>query len=418
VAARKGDRAIDRAALASVCAAVDEAELITFTREVARIPSVHGEEKAITEAFAARLEKLGLETDVLEVERDRANVLGWLRGAGGGRSLTLNGHLDTVVDCLGWTKDPYGGGLEDGKIYGHGISNMKASDAAMVYAAAALKRAGVRLQGDLLVALVVGECHGGVGTRDLMRRGIKTDAFVCGEPTYLNVLTVHAYSQYFRVDITGRTGHFGTQDHGVNAILKMQQLVRRLGPVHREIHPGGWLRFRDKPLYRGLPRYHIATIRGGLTHHFLEGPSNTPDFCSAVFNVRATPNKSIESTREDIERVLATMRREEPGMQYEVSIVREMRGFEATAKSLVVPAIVGAYRDVLGSAPRVGGIRPYMFMASDSGHMQAAGMRDGVLLGPGQFTSSVPDEHVEADKVIAAAKIYAATALRVCGLVP
>lgn len=405
----------DAKVLRKVLDAIDKEELVQFTREVARIPSVHGNEKAIAQAFADRMDLLGLEAETVDVEKDRPNVLGWLRGTGGGESLTLNGHTDTVVDCLGWKKDPYGGELENGKIYGHGISNMKASDTAMVYAAAAIRRAGVKLKGDLLVALVVGECHGGVGTRDLMRQGVKTDRFVCGEPTYLNILTVHAYSQYFRVNITGRTGHFGSHDQGLNAIMKMYELVKRLGPIHKELRPGGWIRFRDKPLYHGLPRYHLATIRGGLTKEFFEGPSNTPDFCTAILNVRATPSKSIESTKADIERVLRDMRRKEPGFRYEISIIRDMRGFEAPPRSPSVAAISAAYREVIGKGPRVGGIQPYMFMSSDSGHMQAGGMKDGVLMGPGKFTSSLPDEHVEVDKLLAAAKIYAATALRICG---
>lgn len=403
------------AVLKRVLAALDEKALVEFTRQVAKIPSVHGDEQAIATAFADRMDALGLETERAEVERDRFNALGWVRGTGGGRSLTLNGHLDTVVHLLGWKRDPYGGELVNGRIYGHGISNMKASDTAMAYGAAAIKRAGVRLRGDLLVALVVGECHGGVGTRDLMKKGIKTDVFVNGEPTYLNVLTVHAYSQYFRVNIVGRTGHFGTHDHGVNAIMKMYELVRRLGPVHTEIPPGRWIRFKDKPLYHGLPRYHIGTIRGGLTREFHEGPSNTPDFCTAVLNVRATPNKPIESTRRDIERVLRDMRRSDHGFAYEISVMRDMRGFEAPRRSLAVEAAAAAHRDILGRKPNLGAIQPYMFMASDSGHMQGAGMKDGVLIGPGKFTSSIPDEHVEVSKLIAAARIYAAAALRICG---
>jgi len=174
--------------------------------------------------------------------------------------------------------------------------------------------------------------------------------------------------------------------------------------------------FSGPDLYHGLPRYHIGTIRGGLTREFHEGPSNTPDFCTAILNVRATPNKPIESTRQDIERVLRGMQRRADRFQYEVSVIRDMRGFEAPPRSLAVEAVAQAYRDVLGRKATVGAIQPYMFMASDSGHMQAAGMKDGVLVGPGKFTSSVPDEHVEVSKLVAAAKLYAATALRVCGV--
>ena len=404
-------------ALAKVMGCLDTKGLVDFTRKVARIPSVHGDEKAISAAFAAQMKKLGLKVETPSVSPGRKNVIGWVKGKGGkGDSFTLNGHLDTVVHLMGWTKKLYGGELVGGKIYGHGMSNMKASDTAMVYAADAIQRAGVKLNNDLLIALVVGECHGGVGTRDLMKKGYKTDRFICGEPTYMNVLTIHAYSQYFRINITGRTGHFGTHDHGLNAIMKMFDLTQRLGPMHTEVRDKGWFNFKDKPIYKGFPRYHLGTIRGGLTKEFHEGPSNTPDYCTGIVNVRATPNKPIESTKKDLVAVLKKMQADDPGFTFEVEIIRDMKGFEAPAKSVVVDAVTRAYKSVMGKSPNVGNIQPYMFMASDSGHMQAAGMEDGLLIGPGAFTSSVIDECVEVDKLIACAKIYAATAIDVCGV--
>lgn len=400
----------------SVIASVRTEELVEFTRTVARIPSVHGEEAAIARTYAERMEALGLEVEVMDAQPNRPNVLGWLRGTGGGRSLMLNGHSDTVMHVLGWTRDPYGGELFGGRIYGHGVSNMKASNAAMLFAADAIRRAGVRLRGDLLIALVVGECQGGVGIRALMGRGVRTDAFLCGEPTYLNVLTVHASAQYLRVNIIGRSGHFGTHDHGVNAILKMYELVRRLGPIHTRIRPGRWLQVTDKPEYRGLPRYHVGTIKGGVTRDLPEsgGWSSTPDFCTAIFNVRAGRDKEIASTREDLERVLGAIRGRDGDFEFEVVPIRDMPGFEAASESVAREAVAAAFREVTRRRPRVGSIPPYMFMTSDSGHMQSAGMADGVLIGPGNFTSSVPDEHVEVDKLVAAARIYAASALKVC----
>src|SRR2546422_8299387 len=116
--------------LKRVLGTISEPDLIDFTRAVARIPSVHGDEYAIGEAFFGRMRELGIDTQKKDVEKNRFNVLGTVSGAGGGRSLMFNGHMDTVEELLGWTKAPYGGDLEDGKIYGHGGSNMKASDTA------------------------------------------------------------------------------------------------------------------------------------------------------------------------------------------------------------------------------------------------------------------------------------------------
>jgi len=403
--------------LARVLAAISADDLIDFTRQVTRIPSVHGDELAVGKAFQARMAQLGMDVREMEVEPNRFNIVGTVRGTGGGRSLMLNGHLDTVGPMLGWTKDPYGAVLEDGRIYGHGISNMKASDTAMVYAAHAIKRAGVTLKGDLVVALVVGECAGGIGTKTLMQSDVKADAFLCTEPTDLGILTVHASSQYFRVNIIGRSGHFAMADLGVNAIMKMYELTNRLGPMHQALRAGGWIRFSDKPQYHGLPRYQLGTIRGGMTREFHESPNLTPDFCTAVLNVRATPDRPVESAQQDIEHVLAAMQREDPQFQYEVTTVRALPGFEAPEGSFLVNAVTRAYSDVCGRAPKVGPIPPFVLMGSDSGQMQGAGMAHGALIGPGKFSSSLADEYVDVDKIVSAAGIFAATALRTCGYV-
>src|SRR5437764_10261800 len=101
------------AVLDKVLQAIPERELIDFTRDVTRIPSVHGEEFEVGKALAARMATLGMSVREMPVEQDRFNIVGTIRGAGQGRSLMLNGHLDTVGPMLGWTKDPYGAVLED-----------------------------------------------------------------------------------------------------------------------------------------------------------------------------------------------------------------------------------------------------------------------------------------------------------------
>jgi acetylornithine deacetylase/succinyl-diaminopimelate desuccinylase-like protein len=95
--------------------------------------------------------------------------------------------------------------------------------------------------------------------------------------------------------------------------------------------------------------------------------------------------------------------------------MREMLGFESPPESLVVERVTQSYFEVMGEKPTVGAVQPFMFMASDSGHMQAAGIADGALIGPGRFTSSVADEYVEVSKLIDATKIFAASALNICG---
>lgn len=390
-------------------------ELVALTRDLVRIPSVTGDERAISDFCADSMRRLGLETMLSEVSSNQDNVLGWIRGSGKRERVMLTGHLDTVPLADGWTRNAYGGDIWEGKIFGHGVSNMKASDSAMIYAAYAIKEAGVRLEGDLLVALVVSECQSGIGSMDLMAKGIGTGKFINSEPTDLGILTFHSGPHYIRVNIVGRTGHPGSRDRGINAAVIMWHLVERLGPMHQKIPAGGWLEYEDRPRYGSLPIYHLGSIRAGLGREMIEVPPTTPSFCTAVFNVRVPPNLDVQTTLNAFKRVLEKMQNEEPGFQFELSSYCGKPAFESPENSATVQALIAAYRDVEGGEPEVGAIEPYMFRGSDAGIMQAAGMRDGVVMGPGKFSSSVPDEHVEVEKLVSASKIYAAAALKLCG---
>jgi acetylornithine deacetylase len=105
---------------------------------------------------------------------------------GGGKSLLFNGHVDTNPVTEGWTVDPWGGIVDERFIYGIGVSNMKAGDAAYFCAAKTLIDAGVRLKGDLILTYVVGELQGGVGTLALIDQGLRADYFINTEPTDLH----------------------------------------------------------------------------------------------------------------------------------------------------------------------------------------------------------------------------------------
>ena len=119
-----------------------------------------------------RMRELGLEAELQQVEGERVNAIGRWRGEGNGRSLLFNGHVDTNPATEGWTVDPWGGLVDDKFIYGIGVSNMKAGDAAYYWAVKTLIDAGVKLKGDVILSFVVGELQGGVGTLAMLRHGI------------------------------------------------------------------------------------------------------------------------------------------------------------------------------------------------------------------------------------------------------
>ena len=147
-----------------ILAAIDRDAMITLAQELVAIPSFKTEETEVARYIAGYLRERGYDVQLQEVEPGRFQTVAILKGAGGGRSLMLNGHIDIDPLAMGWKRDPWTPQIEGDRIYGGGIRNMKAGVASMIGAAEAVRRSGVRLKGDLVLACVVGELQGGVGT--------------------------------------------------------------------------------------------------------------------------------------------------------------------------------------------------------------------------------------------------------------
>ena len=226
-------------------------ELLASIQAAVRIASVEpkypgqsydelvGRESEVARLVAAVYEQAGAEVDVFAIEPGRDNAAGVIRGAGGGRSLLYNGHIDVVPPGNPelWTDDPFSGELRDGRILGRGSTDMKAGVLAQAYAAVALRRAGVRLAGDLTLVAVVGEEVGDheSGTTATIERGYRADVAVISEPSAppepLAIVPVTPGLLWFAVHVPGKAAHAGLrgetvhptiygQDLGVNAIDK------------------------------------------------------------------------------------------------------------------------------------------------------------------------------------------------------
>jgi acetylornithine deacetylase len=397
----------------AAAAAVDEPALVRLLAEMVRIRSYSagGEEGRIARFMADQLAALGLAVTLQEVQPGRFNCVGRWAGTGGGASLMLNGHLDTNPAGEGWTRDPLGGDVDDRFVYGIGVSNMKAADAAYVGAVRAVQRAGARLRGDVVLAFVVGELQGGVGTVHLLREGVRADRFVVGEPTDLAVLTLHAGSLEFELVTRGRTRHLSKMEEGVDAI---QQMVRAMAALREMAFTGP-----DRPEYRAVRRLAIGVIQGGLGPEYHDWrPSLLADRCRIRFAVRYGPGQTPESVQADIEGVLDGLRRADPDFAAELRPNRGphrlvMEPFEVAPDADIVRAVVDAHRTVLGAEPAVGAVAPYRFYGTDAAHLARAGML-GLVYGPGGKYNTMPDERVEIRDLCAAARVYARTIVATC----
>ncbi len=247
-----------------VLAAVDSqlAALSDLLAELVRLPSVSGTpaeddvQAWLADRFAAAglaVEHWPLDLPALtadpdfpgwEVARERAHgLLGRLPGAhpggtaaSGAPSMLLLGHADVVPpgDPALWTTDPFSGEVRDGELYGRGSCDMKGGLVAALVAASAIVRSGVPLAGDLLLASVVGEEDGGLGTFGLLRHGVTADACVITEPTDLDVIPANGGALTFRLSVPGRAAHGSRRTEGVSAVDKLPLVLAALADLERE----------------------------------------------------------------------------------------------------------------------------------------------------------------------------------------
>jgi len=216
------------------------------------LTSTGGGEAAVAIVLAEWLEQAGLEVHVEEAAPGRPNVIGVARGTGGGRSLLLNGHTDTVG-----LLEPDGGlgvRVEDGRLYGRGAYDMKASLAAI--ALAAVECAGLGLRGDVIVAAVADEEAGSIGTEGLLRRW-SADAAIVAEPTDERLCIAHRGWLAFDIETHGRAAHGSQPDLGVDAIAMMGRILVQIETLDRSLQTGS-----PHPLL-GTGSVHASLIEGG-----------------------------------------------------------------------------------------------------------------------------------------------------------
>jgi acetylornithine deacetylase len=242
-----------------------------------------GGEKRAQQVVAEELKRLGAEVRMWEPSAEhlkeyangpgyyadhtfeqRPNLMARLTGTGGGSSLLLFGHIDVVDPAGNWNVDPFGGEIKDGKIYGRGTADMKGGLAAQVAALEYLKRAGIRLKGDVLVGSVVDEEAGGMGTLAFVAEGYRADAAIVGEPTNLTVAPMCRGILWGKIIIPGRNSHIELpQTHwreggAVDAIAKARLFLEHIDQMNQD-----WALRKNHPLLDLPCQIKVAMLKAG-----------------------------------------------------------------------------------------------------------------------------------------------------------
>jgi acetylornithine deacetylase/succinyl-diaminopimelate desuccinylase-like protein len=379
---------------------IDETGLVGLTTALLRAVGQNppGDEAATVDVLRSAAVEAGLDVDETPVDQGRNNLHVTLTG-GSGPGLLLLGHTDVVPVGDGWTTDPFGGKVRDGRIYGRGASDMKGGLAAALIAMAALR--GVGLSGPVELAALVDEEETGKGIRayvEAVRRPFL--GCITAEPTDLQTIIGARGDSYLRVEIHGSACHAGNPDDGANAIYGAAAVVAEIERLHAELAQ------RPHPLL-GPATWSVGQILGGT------GGAIVPAECVVVADRRLLPGESTDTVLGDLRERVAGLRLAERGLTADVSMPMEMPAFQTPADSELARTTDAALADSGGPGLPLGG----WTAACDGGFVARDLSVPVVVLGPGSVTAQAhrADESVAVSELLVAARTYALTALRLLG---
>lgn len=416
----------------SVCRSVEEigGEMISFLQDLIRVPTINppGENYiAGAELIGGKLKEFGYQTHYIAAEgmsehtaaHPRMNVLGRMEGATPRPNLHFNGHFDVVPVGDGWTVDPFGALIRDGKLYGRGVSDQKAGIAASIFAVEAIRRAGLRLQGTVEQSGSVDEESGGfAGVAYMARQGWigkdKTDYVIITEPTNVDrVCLGHRGVYWFKITTHGRIAHGCMPHFGVSAIDHMADFLHN---VTHELKPALAMRKTAAPVEPPGSRYasiNVNSVFGGQPEEGTQTPC-VADRSGAIFDRRFLSEENFEDVRGEIHAMLADLQAKTPDFKYNIEDLMIVHPVHTDENCDLVSAMKGSIESIFGRTPKL--------TASPGTYDQKHVVRIGsvsqcIAYGPGILDQAhLPDEYCLVEDVISSAKVMALTTMQLLGV--
>ena len=409
--------------LAAVEAAADE--IVDFTSALIRVPTVNPPGEAYPDCARVIGDKLlecGFDVDYLAAEgrpehtrsHPRVNVVGLRRGRSERPAVHLNGHFDVVPAGAGWTVEPFGGLVRDGRIYGRGACDMKAGIAAAVFAAEAIRRSAIELNGSVEISGTVDEESGGFAgaawlaeQRRLTRD--RLDYVIIPEPLNVDRICIgHRGVYWFEVETRGHIAHGSMPFLGVSAIEHMGVILDR---VRTELKPALASRTTGVPVVPEGARHatiNINGIAGGQPVGGIQTPC-VADVCRAVFDRRFLLEEGFDAARAEVEALLERAAADTPSLSYELRDLMVVHPVRTPDGSPLVASLERHVEQVLGRrATQVASPGTY-----DHKHVdRIGGIRECVAYGPGILDlAHQPDEWCGIDDLVNATKVLALSIL-------
>src|SRR5215216_4161103 len=357
------------------------------------VPGSPGEAE-IAHYIADWLTLADLDVQLIESVSGRPNVVGIARGTGGGKTLLLNGHMDTV-GIAGMTDghqprvDP-----ERGRLYGRGSYDMKGGVAACMLAIADARKQ--HLRGDVIFTGVIDEEYASIGTMDLARR-FQADAAIVAEFTELQLILAHRGFAWLEVETLGKAAHGSRPDLGVDAIVKMGRVLNEIESLDQTLRANP-----THPLL-GSGSLHASLISGG------QELSSYPERCLLSVERRTLPGETPEATEAELMEIARNIQSSDSSFRTVIRRGIDRSPLETSEEAEIVKVIQAASINVLNHPSQIAGVQFW----TDAAVLSAAGI-PSVLFGPSGSGAHAVEEWVELGSVKTCAEIYLATAVSFC----
>ncbi len=403
-------------------------ETVALLQSLVRVPSVTNSEGEVQKVVMNACGVRDLAVDAWEATPDeiagyhdhvgeqtvyegRTNVAAVRRGTGGGRSILLNAHVDTVEngDPATWTQDPLGAEIVGDLLYGRGSCDMKGGLTSYLAAFDALDALGIRLAGDATVLATVGEEDGGVGALSTILRGYKADAVLITEPTRLALVTAQGGSLVFRMTIVGKSAHAAVRDEGVSAFEKFVPIFQDLLAFEAERNAA-----IDHPLYAPIANkipINIGIVRTGVW------ASTVPESLVAEGRVGLVAGEDVDEFKAQVVDRIMKVANADPWLREHPPMIEWFGGQFAPAEtspdSPIAQSISAAHAAVTGTPPPVEGVT----YGADMRLFTLIGDMPCVMYGAGDVTvAHHADEHISITELLTATKTIACMLVDWCGV--
>ncbi|OYX71250.1 MAG: acetylornithine deacetylase [Rhizobiales bacterium 32-66-11] len=401
---------------------------IAFLQKMITIPSVTGDEAAIQAFLNDYMTNIGLDVDMWETDweelkkhpgyrpvdrgyENRPNIVATFKGAGGGRSLLLNGHTDVIPvgNGEGWSDNPWSGLIRDGRIYGRGSADMKSGVASHIMAVEFMKELGLQPKGDVYINVVIDEEVSGHGTLDTVIRGYKADAGISGETSDLHVQPACIGRIWFEIEINGKPAGIQQRYKGISGITLGNKIAAAVQELEDER-----VATITHPLYPNaldsLPCI-VGSFQAG------NYPSAFPATCLLKGSIGTVPGEDHEGVKQSLVKKIAEHAARDPWMKDHPPVVRFV-GYDAEASEIprdhpIVDIVSKTYTEISGHQPIISGRQG----AADTRFLNLYADTPTVIFGPGSTAvMHSNDEYVSIEDYITAIKVMALSIYDWCGV--